>query len=261
MSDIDILKRFIVEQNEILAQKIALKIDDVMSEVSENKKHVEKLEQDVVDLKNKNISLEMKIRENNVLIFNSEYNESENVMQFTINLFHNHLNVLINEYDIGNVYSFKSAGNPIIFVKFSRTITKQNILKNCKKLKGKKIFITEDLTPTEKDHQKVLVQYLKKARSNNYKAHIFRSTLFINGQKYKYNDIIQGNVPTELTISHSQDLVQDDDTFAESSQKRGPSSPADKNLEAANTKLLRSGSSSSINGDRQLRSGKNKLIA
>ena len=51
-------------------------------------------------------------------------------------------------------------------------LKKDQIFKNCSKLKGTKIIISQDLCIEDRKDQKLLVQHLREARSQNHQAKI-----------------------------------------------------------------------------------------
>ncbi|CAG9819995.1 unnamed protein product [Phaedon cochleariae] len=221
------LKKYIAEQNQIVVSKFTAQINDLKDIVLSSSEKVEKLENEIKILKSRNTQLEKAVRENNILIFNSDYVEG-NLLEFTLNLLNSNLELNISKEEINRVYIIgNNEKEKIILIKFLRFITKQEILKSCKKLKGKRLSIVEDLSQEERSERRVLVEKSKEARKNNKKAHVFRNKLFIDSIGYTYKDLITNAQRGVNEVNHTQ------------SQKRPTTSPADRQREE-NTKRTNS---------------------
>lgn len=70
--------------------------------------------------------------------------------------------------------------------------SKVNVLSNCKKLKGKKITITQDLTKLQQARNKILRDHLKQIRSvSQDNCYIKGEKLYRNNKVYTVEDIIE----------------------------------------------------------------------
>lgn len=148
-----------------------------------NKKTAE-LEEKYLNLKTRYEKLEKELRKNNVIIFGLE-NPQENCCDYVISKLNTLLGVNITRNDINNLYPIgkQTIKRPII-VKFTSYLTKQEVLKNGKKLKNTNISIADELTLEERREKKILWQHLKKAREAKLNAFIKSNRLTINGTVY-----------------------------------------------------------------------------
>lgn len=210
------LKKFIAEQNELLTEKLTKQINELKDELKNITTKLVNLEKTVDNLQTKNKNLEKIVKENNILLFNSGYNNEE-LLDFTINKLNNCLELKLEANDISKIFVLgRNLDSKIIVVKFTRFLTKQAVLKNCHKLKGKKLSISDDLTEEERIERKQLIKYLREARSKQKKSHIYKNKLFINSKGYTYQDLINGKHEDE----EEDDSVLEEDYVVEKEEKK-----------------------------------------
>lgn len=202
------LKRIIEEANKNQTKELQVNINDVKSEINEIRKiihqEIEKrkeIEEKYIELKNKYDILEKKTRKNNIVIFGLHYNPSESVknteakqhlLDFTIKKIDHLLGVQINPSEVDDIINFgKKETNKPILVKFCSFMKKQEILRNCKKLKGTEAFISEERNAEEREIHKNLYKYLKEARQGNKLAYIKENKLYINKKPYSLEELNQ----------------------------------------------------------------------
>lgn len=188
--------------NEELFSKICTKIEaleakfDKLSENLATKvenyiKVTEELTEENKYLKNKVEYLENKVRRNNVVIYGLDI--KENLYENTVSQLENLLEVKINQWDFNNIYKIGQQNNndkPIL-VEFTSVIKKQEILKNCHKLKGKGVYINNDMSQQNREKHKLLRKYLNKAKNDNTPAYIKNNNLIIQGEITTYEDLLK----------------------------------------------------------------------
>lgn len=173
-----------IEQLSCSFNKISETVNTLKNENSELKRNIEHLEKQQ--------------RKNNIVIFGLPHNKhfGETLANWLVTQLHELLHVKISVADIDNVhYLGKSNHNkrPLL-VRFTRYLTKEYVLKNVSKLKGKKVSISHDRTLAEREVHRALVTNLKEARSKGLVAFIKRDKLHIGEDVYTFKDIINGKL-------------------------------------------------------------------
>ncbi|CAH0553610.1 unnamed protein product [Brassicogethes aeneus] len=146
-----IVKEVISEflNDDTFLQKIADKVNKEMQQ------KIGKLEQEIKHMQNKTneLKVEMNIlrqneKKNNVCIHGLEENPGEDIHNTIITFLKKNVNGNIEENEIENAYRIGKNKNKrrSIIVEFKSNKSKNSILQNKKLLKGKNVFITEDLT-------------------------------------------------------------------------------------------------------------------
>lgn len=179
--------------------------DNIKKEITVLKEHLESefskistnFENKYKELKTKYEKLEKELRRNNIIIFGLE-TPVENLGNFVVNKLNQHLGLTLTINDINNIYTIgkQTTKRPII-VKLLSYLKKQEILKNCNKLKGTSISISEELSIEERKENKILRQHLKKARSKNLNASIKNRKLIVNGQAYSAQELADEEEDTD----------------------------------------------------------------
>ena len=91
-----------------------------------------------------------------------EYDRKEPLVDIVITKLNLLLQLNLTVSCLNNVYLLgKSEGTRPILIQFLSYFTKVQVLKECKKLKGTSISITEDLTKEEREVRRVLVKHKK----------------------------------------------------------------------------------------------------
>lgn len=202
------LTKIIEEQNSKQTKKITNELHKEITEVRqllvEEKEKVKSLQKEVEELKLKNTFLDKQHRRNNIIVFNSGFVQGD-LLNYTITLLNKNLQLDISERDISDIYRTgrEQEDKPII-IKFVSFLTKQKVLKNCNKLKGTSLNISEELSQNERIIRRVLVKHLKIEKAKNKKAHIYKETLFVEGEAFTYNDLIRKQEETSNTENLSE---------------------------------------------------------
>lgn len=190
----------IQRSNEEQTIKITTEIRKAVFEVT---KRVIKAEEKIEALTKRNISLERRIRKNNIVIFGLSYVGSD-LAEFVIDQFNKLLKIVIKEEEINNIYKIgkKSESQPIV-IEFVSYFNKLKVLKNTKLLKDTTVSIANDLCPEDREDLKVLVKHLKIAKANNIQAKIRGLRLVINGKEYTVEQLQQ--IQEEIDTGGSDD--------------------------------------------------------
>lgn len=199
--------------------------ENIKKEITELKEHYEaelnkrctEFENKYKELKTKYEKLEKELRKNNIIIFGLD-SPAENLGNYIVNVLNKHLGVTLTINDINNVYTFgkQTTKRPVI-VKLLSYIKKQDILKNCYKLKGTSISISEELTLEERKENKILRQHLKSARSKNLNATIKNKKLIVNGQEYSALELADEEEDTD-----SEEAVDTEKSSVNNSELHNP---------------------------------------
>lgn len=202
--------------------------DRIRAEIkTENKKLIERidkailkinnLEEKYTQIENKYLYLERQIRKNNILIYGLKLTENINIVDFVLNFFREVLEVELNDCHINNVYKLRIGREYVIKVELLSSLVKEKILKNCKKLKGKEIYINSDLCYKDRQEQKILRRHLKLARSKNYNAKIRGRFLEVNSEKYSVDQLrdMENRCETDTTDSNSPGKAEKIKAFSE----------------------------------------------
>ncbi|CAH1154529.1 unnamed protein product [Phaedon cochleariae] len=194
------LKQFIREENnkqtEALKKNFKEEIDGIKSEIYELRKNIEDQADKVRTLENSTEILEQKfknidrrLRKNNIVIFGFNV-PKEDLIECTIAGLNQLLNLDLQKTNINNIQLIgKRETNRPILVEFVSYLTKQEVLKNCKNLKGSKISITEDLSKEDQLTRKSLLKHQAIARHKGMNAYIRGNKLVINKDIYSLEEL------------------------------------------------------------------------
>ncbi|CAG9825780.1 unnamed protein product [Phaedon cochleariae] len=207
------LIRSIYLQNKEIKEDILI-IKNDLQKVSTN---IQELEEKVkfLETQNNDLNAEIEIvkrnkKKNNLVIFGIEEVEESETWSVVKATLESKLSIKLEEDDINNslrIGKQNTNGKRPIILELVRNLKKQEILKNCRKLKGTEISISHDLTPKERDEKKVLYKHYKEAKENKCEATLFRNKLVINGVPYKYEDFVKENIDLDHieTLGNSSD--------------------------------------------------------
>lgn len=171
---------------EEIYEKIQIENYKLFKYIKEQNTKLEILENKYSDLSETVKNIDRKLRKNNVLIFGLNVKKTQviNFEETVLNTINNLLSTDFKLAEINNIYPVKTEkGNPIK-VEFISYLRKQEIFKNVDKLKGKHIFVANDLSFEDRQDRKILVEHLKEAKIKKYSAKIVNNKLVINGEIY-----------------------------------------------------------------------------
>lgn len=197
-------------------QELKQKFEDELN------KKISEWENKYTQLKENYDKIEKELRKNNIVVFGLE-NPSQDLGSSVVNILNNHLGTNLTLKDINNVYSFgKQTTRKPIIVKFVSYLTKKEVLRNSRKLKGTGISVVEELSLEEIKENRILRQHLNKARSNKLNAYIKNKKLTINGQEYTAQQLAE---EAEDTETENTSMTSSNKLEQTSQPKSGPSTP------------------------------------
>lgn len=180
-----VLKADVAELKSEIKTEIA-DIKNILTEESNKRKELEIRQNQIEE---RIARIEKLARKNNIVIFGLQPRE-ENLLSYTIEQLNQHLNVNINALHINNLFSLgKNQNNPPVLVQFTSFLTKLEVLKQSKNLKGTGIHISEELSKEERENRKVLVKHQKQARGKNLNAYIRNNKLIINHEAFTAEEL------------------------------------------------------------------------
>lgn len=161
--------------------RVLLKIEDLQ-------RRINTLEKENLTLTKKIEHIERSTKKNNILVFGLKediQNSAVNICNTLTKL----LEVEVSVNDLNNVYSIKSLRNTVK-VEFISNLKKTEILRNARKLKDSGISIAQDLTFMQREENKLLRKYLKKARENPVNtSYIKGNKLYVNNKCYTVDEL------------------------------------------------------------------------
>lgn len=196
----DLLRKSQEEQTEKLTSEFAKNREEFNKKIRSTQKSIK-------SLNDKYLTVERKLRKNNIIVFGLEV-RPDKVLEDTLKLLNQKLTLKLEKGDINNIYLIgKEEKKRGVLIEFISYLSKQDIFKNVSKLKGSKISITNDLCPTDRETQKVLVEHLRQARSENKQAKIKGFHIEIEGQTFSAGDLEKVESESEL---YSDDITEDE---------------------------------------------------
>ncbi|CAH1183558.1 unnamed protein product [Phaedon cochleariae] len=232
-----LLKNLTEQSNQIIQQNTAIKqdvvqinenISDIKIELSSANKKISELESENRELKKKIETIERKNRKYNIVLYGLEETNNQ-IKSDLLKVINEKLNVTCDKNEIRDCHRIGKETNEInkhrpIVAELSTYELKQEILSKAKTLeKGSRLFITQDYTPEVYEKRKLLHKNLVLARQRNYSAYIQNNTLFVNGDKYTYEDLSQNNNQIENLPTVPIKGIRDEGTNKEPrGEKRQP---------------------------------------
>lgn len=201
----DVLKMLTAMDQKIdrLHSKMQEQIDKFQNDMTEVLQENKVLKEKIDRLENKMDDLEGRSRRNNLIFHGIPYPRGQTELwsdceKAVKSVLKDEMG-LKEDVEIERAHRLQGGGkNPRpIIVCFGKFKDKERILAGRKTLREKKssIFINEDFTPRVRDKRRLLLPFLKKAKSEDKRAHLRFDTLVIDGKAYVYD-------------SATQDLVQ-----------------------------------------------------
>lgn len=159
----------------------------VLLKIAELNGKVNKLEKENTQLKSKIELLERGLKKNNILIYGLKL-DTNSTSDIICKKIEELLEISISKNDINNYYVVNAPKSPIKIELISH-LKKKEIFKNCRKLKGTNISVTNDLTYKQRQDHKILTQYLKEARENKQKSYIRGNKLYIDKKQFTVDEL------------------------------------------------------------------------
>lgn len=202
--------KIVKQANEIQTKSLKEEIKNVVNEVSSK---VDSTISEIGNLKKRNITLERKIRRNNIVIFGLETTKQD-LLQNTVAQLNTLLGLSIADSDINNIYTVGKTQKPPVILEFVSYLKKQALFLQVGKLKGTGIAITNDLCIEDREEQKILKYHQKKARDQNLEARIKGKKLFIGNKSYSAEEL--GKIEQ---VTYSETELEEDEISEESERE------------------------------------------
>jgi predicted RNase H-like nuclease (RuvC/YqgF family) len=191
--------------DELIIRELRLMRQEMKDGFQENKKELEQLKNEIKELKKKEEEWkeekqqlnnriekmeyfmekqERKEKKNNIVIKGLKTNE-EQIKEDIENFLKNELKVqvkVVDAFKVGQVEEKKA-----IIATIETYKQKTDIMVNKKNLKGKKIYIENDLTKKEREIQTKIIKIAKEENNAGNKTRIGYQKLIINNQEYEWN--------------------------------------------------------------------------
>lgn len=207
---IDKLDEIVQRRNIEQTQQINKYIDDISRKLSnnieDNKEELMRLKGEHQNLKNQCKNLFHRLRRNNIVVYGLKVNQ-ENLVESTVSELRVLLQTEISVGEINNIRLLGRSGEvrPIL-VEFLSYITKLRVLSHTKHLKGKKIFITHEMTREEIEDNKILRKHLKLSKQKGYKSYIKGNKLYIGDSVYTAEELRESVDAAEVA---DEELLKD----------------------------------------------------
>lgn len=180
---------------------------------------VNRVEEELLEFKRHSIK-------NNIIITGLELNDS-NLVHSVISQLNSLLNINLVEFEVNNIYRL-SKNNSVIKIEFLSFLAKSKVINNRRKLKGTRIYISEDLCQEDRSDFRFLRQQLSIARAKNYRAYIRSRFLYVNGEKYSIEQL-KGEDNLDRSPKTSKDFIEEPATLSSKNLdlvNSAPGSPA-----------------------------------
>lgn len=183
--------KYMIEASET---KLLLKIEDLKNTVNKLEKENSELKSEVENLKREN-------KKNSLMIFGLNTENKEVNTEYICRELKSLIDVELNDIHINDIYPLGKGKNRPVKIELVSNITKRNILKNCSKLKGTNISITNDLTPQQRQQQKTLRKHLILARQDNKNCYIKNNKLYVENIIYNVEDLLASEFQEEVKVN------------------------------------------------------------
>lgn len=216
-----ILEEIKSSEKRVTAQILALETN-LSQKINTLNNKVVFLEKENSLLKTKLEELQNVSRKNNLIIFGLTSQPQVVTPKYVCEQLENFLQINLNENHLNNCYRLGKSRNSPIKIEFISFLKKSAILKRCSKLKGTQIVISHDLTPEQRNKQKILRRHLNRLRNTTgEKSYIKGDKLHTeSGRVITSDDILfyecgleerkTNSAPPTPTISSQEN--QDEDT-------------------------------------------------
>ena len=177
----------IIESIEIAEKKNEERHEEwklMRGEINETKNQMNEIKKDMVRID----MMERELKRKNVIIFGMDSRRGENKQETCFNvmqLLANYMGIRIDEEGIDNCYWLgRRVGRRPLLVRFTRGITRDEVLERTRYLKGSNIWVEQDYNFETIRIRKELMPYLREARRNGKRASLKGSKLKIGNQLY-----------------------------------------------------------------------------
>ena len=208
------IQESITNQFKLHEEKFEKKLDSMTENWNGIKEEINKVKVEMKELKKIDI-IEQNFRNHNVVIYGIDRNNTESkydTIYRVLELFANEMNVRVHEDSIDNCFWLGNRRRRPLLVRFTRVITREEILDKAKMLKGLKIWIERDFDFCTRKVRRELLPYMWEVRKNGQRAVLKFGKLKIGDQLYDL-DFCKKNLEKEeangnFLRSESQNLQE-----------------------------------------------------
>lgn len=171
------------QQTCIIKKDFEDKFSQILKITGESCDKISKLEEN-------NAQLDRKLRRNNIIVFGLEIDEKD-IICSTIDKLNNVLETNITINDINNIRKVgkKDQSSPSVLIEFVSFLKKREVYGRVSKLKGSGVSIANDMSFDDRQKQKILLTYMKKARDQGLSATLNGTNLTINNKTYTVQNL------------------------------------------------------------------------
>ncbi|CAG9761274.1 unnamed protein product [Ceutorhynchus assimilis] len=211
------LFNLMLKVNQQQTQEITAKIEATTTNLSTT---IQETKLEIDSIKKRCSFIEKKLRKNNIVIFGakSQPQQTAGLLTSCVTLLNNLLGTNISEQDINNIYKIGKEENPPIVIEFISYLKKLTVYENkenLKKLKEHGITISNDLSPSEREEQKLLRKHLQIARTQNHETKILGNKLIIDNMEYTPQELKE----IEANASHSESAEEEENEAIKNTEK------------------------------------------
>ncbi|CAG9773449.1 unnamed protein product [Ceutorhynchus assimilis] len=169
-------------------------------------RHLRKTNRKIVEIEQRNIFLERKIRRNNVLFFGYKVEDPKDLLKLTISKINELLATNIKEDNINNIYKVGKSDSAPTLIEFISYLKKAELFKDPEKLRALKntpYAISNDLCEEDRRELKTLRKHQKKAHDENKPAKIKGLKLEIDNKLYTAKEL-EGHSESDIPTTSSE---------------------------------------------------------
>lgn len=227
--------QLLAEQNNAQTQKLTKQIQDSESNVT---RKFNSFNREIEKIQKNNVSLERKIRRNNILLFGFNSENCNCLIKDTLIKLNELFGTNIRESDINNLYKLGRKGDSPILIEFLSYLKKSELFKDAEKLRALKdtgYAISNDLCNEDREELKIIKKHFKKAKNENKQVKIKGLTLELEGKTYTAKQLEQSDTtdtesnysePTSLEGEEEEDTAEEHKN--ETNKTEGSSTGKDK---------------------------------
>lgn len=165
--------------------RLLLRFEELRNHVTELEKENQQLKEEVEQLKRSQ-------NRKNIVVHGLNKRREDITSQNLCSTLKELLEIELSVNDLDDCYPLGKSDNCPIKIEFLSYQVKKNVLQNCRKLKGKNIFISNDLTKIQQRDNKILRKNLLLAKQEEKYRNCFikGNRLFVDGIAYGVEDLI-----------------------------------------------------------------------
>lgn len=209
---IAVLREEISKQTALLREDLDTVRKEIREVGEDTRRYIASLDGRLLKLEEEIVNIKRIIIKNNIIVSGLVVDDAD-LLNSCISRINELLEINLSPNNINNIYKLGRDQHSPIKIEFTSYLTKNLVLKNSRKLKGKKIYINNDLCPEDRRKDKLLRSNLKQARSRNLNAYVRNQKLYINGDEYTYEELEKQTVKEKSSSGSESEIL--DQTFRE----------------------------------------------